>query len=95
MPTFIILREIWKKKTVIFFIRKGPPYDFRVKNHSSQNPNFFFKNQNVWKYHAESRLQNCGNLISLFVISKQSQPDPYGTHCTIFSYNTKKANFDS
>ena len=43
MPTFMILKEIWKKKTVKFFTRKGPPYDFKVKNHPSPNQKFFSK----------------------------------------------------
>ena len=32
-----------EKKTVKFLPRKGPPYDFRVKNHPSRNQKFFSK----------------------------------------------------
>ena len=32
-----------EKKTVKFFTRKGPPYDFKVKNHLSPNQKIFSK----------------------------------------------------
>ena len=43
VPTFMILGEFWKKKTVKFSPCKGPPYDFRVKNHPLPNQKFFSK----------------------------------------------------
>ena len=36
-------KGIWGKKMVKFFTRKGPPYDFRVKNQPSPNQKFFSK----------------------------------------------------
>ena len=34
-----------EKKTVKFLPRKGPPYDFGVKNHPSRYQKFFSKNK--------------------------------------------------
>ena len=44
--TFMILREILKKKTVKFSDRKGPPLQFEVKKMVKKSKNIL-KNQNV------------------------------------------------